>query len=140
MKIFTHNFVLIRTLIRSRKMLRIVMLRVIFLLVFLLATSASFADESVCSKLAEVTTAPENNYRPALEATVIGKGRLNFYTAPSALCPMKNVFVINGNVLTVYKSHNGWANVMFIAKSGEDFMGWVSENRIKITGQYGQNP
>lgn len=52
---------------------------------------------------------------------------------------MKGVFVIKDDVLTVYKTFNGWANVMYIAKNGDDFIGWVLEKGIKEIGQYGQN-
>lgn len=115
------------------------MLRVIFLVLLCSFTTASFGDESDCSKLAARAGGPENNYRPPLEAAVIGKGRLYFYSAPSERCRMK-VFVVPSDVLTVYKSFDGWANVMYIAKNGDDFMGWVLENRIKEIGQYGNNP
>jgi len=116
------------------------MLRAIFLFLLCSFTTASFGGESECAKLAARSGGPENNYRPPQEATVVGKGRLYFYNAPSNECPMKRVFVVPGDVLTVYKSFDGWANVMYIAKNGDDFMGWVLENRIKEIGQYGNNP
>ena len=116
------------------------MLRVIFLVVFCFTTSASYADEAVCLKLADRVDGPEDNYRPPLEASVIGTERLNFYSSPNALCRMKGVFVMKGDVLTVYKSYEGWLNVMFIAQNGGDFLGWVHGNRVKINGQYGKNP
>lgn len=116
------------------------MLRAICFVLFCFFTSASFADETECTKLAARVNGPEDNYRPTLEAVVIGKGRLYFYTAPGERCKMKDVFVVPGNVLTVYKSFDGWANVMYIAKNGDDFMGWELENRIKEIGQYGNNP
>ena len=53
---------------------------------------------------------------------------------------MEGVFVVTGDVLTVYKSIGGWANVMYIARNGDDFMGWVLESRIMEVGQYGHNP
>ena len=116
------------------------MLRAIFFVLLCFFTSASLADEAECTKLAARVDGPEYNYRPPLEAAVIGKGRLYFYSAPSERCKMKGVFVVPGDVLTVYKSFDGWANVMYIAKSGEDFMGWVLEKRINKIGQYGHNP
>lgn len=102
--------------------------------------SACFGGESECTRLDARAGGPEDNYRPPLEAAVIGKGRLNFHSAPSNRCQMKGVFVIGGDVLTVYKSFEGWANVMYIARNGDDFMGWVLEKRIKKIGQYGHNP
>lgn len=115
------------------------MLRVIFLVVFCLVSSASYADETACLKLSEQADGADDNYRPPLEATVIGTGRLKFYTAPNSLCQMKGVFVIKGDVLTVYKSYKGWANVMFIGKE-DDYIGWVPENRLNLGGHYGPKP
>lgn len=102
--------------------------------------SASIGGESECTRLDARAGGPENNYRPPLEAAVIGKSRLYFHSAPSDRCRMKGVFVIGGDVLTVYKSIEGWANVMYIARNGDDYMGWVLEKRIKKIGQYGHNP
>ena len=114
--------------------------RAICLVLLCIFASAIFGGEAECSRLDARAGGPENNYRPPLEAAVIGKGRLYLHSAPSDRCQMKGVFVIEGDVLTVYKSFEGWANVMYIAKNGDDFMGWVLEKRIKGIGQYGHNP
>jgi len=29
---------------------------------------------------------------------------------------------------------------MYVAKDGEDFIGWLPESKVKIVGQYGSNP
>lgn len=112
---------------------------VIYFVLFCIFTFTSFADGVECTKLDARVGGPEDNYRPPLEATVLGKDRLYFYNAPNERCKMKDVFVITGDVLTVYKSFDGWANVMYISKDGNDFMGWVHEKRIKKIGQYGLN-
>ncbi|HEY0842838.1 hypothetical protein [Methylotenera sp.] len=114
--------------------------RVIVLSLLCTATSLGYASESECSKLASRVDNAEENYRPPLEAKVIGNSRLYFHNAPSSKCQVKGVFVIKGDSLTVYKSYDGWVNVMFIGKDGEDFIGWVQESKIKVIGQYGRNP
>jgi len=113
-----------------------------FLLLLLLASlvQTSFAAESVCTKLSKQVDGVDDNYRPPLYGKVIGHKKLNFYTAPDAQCKMKGVFVIKGDSLTVYKPYKDWLNVMYIAKDGEDYMGWVPAKQVKINGQYGKNP
>lgn len=114
--------------------------RVFILSLLCTAISLCYARAYECSKLASTVDNAEKNYRPPLEAKVIGNSRLYFHSAPKSKCKIKGVFVINGDSLTVYKSYGNWANVMFISRDGEDFIGWVQDNRIKIIGQYGRNP
>lgn len=76
---------------------------------------------------------------PSLEAKVTGTGRLHFHSAPNPACVDKKLFVIPGDGLTVYAStENGWAQVMYIAKGGEDYTGWVEEQRLQFAGHYGR--
>jgi hypothetical protein len=116
------------------------MLRVVVCASFFVCVSAVHAEHSECAKLGTLAGGPENGYHPPLEAAVVGKGRLHFFSAPNARCQVKGIIVIPGDVVTVYKSYDGWANVMYIAKDGEDFMGWVKEDRLRRIGQYGANP
>ena len=117
------------------------MFRATFLVFLLCFTSqACFANESICTKLAGEAEASGITYYPSAEAKVIGGGKVAFYSSPSAECKSKGVFVVTGNYLTVYKSYKGWVNVMYVAKDGEDFIGWLPENKVKIVGQYGRNP
>lgn len=117
------------------------MFRATLLFVLLcLAYTAGFANEPICSKVANEAETSSISYYPSAEATVIGKGSVNFYSAPSTECKMGNVYVVKGNFLTLYKSYKGWVNVMYIAKDGKDFIGWVPQNRVKTVGQYGHNP
>ncbi|PPD12294.1 MAG: hypothetical protein CTY26_05745 [Methylophilus sp.] len=90
-----------------------------------------YASESECSKLASKIDNAEENYRPPLEAQVIGNSRLYFHSAPSSKCKVKGIFVIKGDSLTIYKSHDGWVNGMFIGKYREDFIGGVQEKKSR---------
>lgn len=114
--------------------------RVFMLFLVWSVITLGYASEYECAKNASKVDNGEYNYRPPLEAQVIGNGRISFYSAPKSKCLVKGVFVIKGDSLTVYKSYGSWANVMFIRSDGEDFMGWVQESKIKIIGQYGRNP
>ncbi len=116
------------------------MIRALVILVVTLATNAAFAAGPSCASLAADVEGPEANFRPPLEAKVVGKKRLYFYSAPNARCKIKGAFAVPGNTLTVYKQHMRWSNVMFIAKNGNDIVAWVPSDRLKIAGQYGRNP
>lgn len=103
-----------------------------------LATDAC-AGGDTCSLLTTQVEGPENNFRPPAEAVVIGNGELPFFEAPSVNCKIKGAYAIPGSYLTLYKIDKGWANVMFVAKDGQDIIAWVPTNRLKIVGQYGRN-
>ncbi|MFS1291656.1 SH3 domain-containing protein [Pseudomonas piscis] len=91
-----------------------------------------------CAALGEKASREAGDYRPPLGAKVIGTGRLHFHSAPHAACMDKKLFVIPGDGLTVYAAtEDGWAQVMYIAKDGEDYSGWVEEQRLKLGGHYG---
>ena len=116
------------------------MIRALCLVLVSLVATGAFAGDNTCSSLAAKGEGSENNFRPPAEATVVGKGTLFFYKAPSVRCKMKGAFTMPGSYVTVYKLHSRWANVMFIGKDGEDIVAWVQSNRLKIVGQYGRNP
>ena len=116
------------------------MFKVIFFFLLSFFVQASFAAEQACAKLSKQVDSEDDNYRPPLEGKVIGNQKLNLYTAPAAQCKMKGVFVIKDDSLTVYRPYKNWLNVMYIAKDGEDYIGWVSAKQVKINGQYGNNP
>ncbi len=91
-----------------------------------------------CATLSDNASLEAGEYRPPLEARVIGQGRLHFHSAPNAACVNKTLYVIPGDGLTVYaSSEDGWAQVMYIAKGGEDYTGWVDEKRLLLGKHYG---
>lgn len=106
---------------------------------FCCANQVCLADDSSCTKLAVEAEASGISYHPPFEAKVIGNGKIGIYSSPNAECKINGVFVVKGNYLTVYKSYKGWINVMYVAKNGEDFIGWLPESKVKIVGQYGNN-
>lgn len=76
---------------------------------------------------------------PPLGEVVIGKGRLQFYSAPNADCAMSGIFVIPKGTLIAYaQSDSGWSSVMYSnPKTGDIVTGWVRSSRLKITGTMG---
>lgn len=115
------------------------MYKIISFLLFCFCLSAN-AESPMCIKLSANINAVDDNYRPPLYGKVIGNKKLYFYSSPDVQCKMDGVFVIKGDSLTIYKPYKDWLNVMYIAKDGEDYMGWVSAKQVKVNGQYGKNP
>ena len=116
------------------------MLKYILSILLVLTWQLSFAAESHCTKLSKIVDIMGESYHPPLEGKLIGNNKLYFYSSPDLQCKMKGEFVINGDSLTVYKPYKNWLNVMYIATNGEDYMAWIPSKRVKIIGQYGNNP
>ncbi|HSI44526.1 MAG TPA: hypothetical protein VK949_09305 [Methylotenera sp.] len=117
------------------------MFRAIFLFVLLCFCSlACFANQSICTKITSEAETSGILYYPTAEAKVIENGKVSLYSSPNTACKIKGMFVIKGNYLTVYKSYKGWVNVMYVANSGEDVIGWLPESKVKIMAQYGRYP
>ena len=76
---------------------------------------------------------------PPLGNVVTGAGRLQFYSAPNAGCPMPGVFVIPKDFLVAYvRTDNGWSSVMYSnPRTGDIVNGWVRSERLKVTGTMG---
>ena len=116
------------------------MQRLASLLVFALICSSASASESECSSIAAKFDGPENNFRPPLEAVLIGASDVAVFSAPNPRCTIIGKSIRSGSHVTLYKKQGGWFNVMYIANDGTDISGWVQNRRLKIVGQYGNNP
>jgi len=92
-----------------------------------------------CPALAEKISGTVPEFHPSVQGKVIGTGRLHFHEAPDEACANKKIFVIPGDYLTVYSSleDESWLEVNFIAKSGDDFTGWVKADRVELGEPYG---
>lgn len=78
-------------------------------------------------------------FSPPLSEVVVGKGRLQFYSAPNLACAMTGVFVIPKDQLIAYaQSDEGWSSVMYTnPRTGNVITGWVKASRLKETGTVG---
>lgn len=86
-----------------------------------------------CLDLSRAVSTPDNTFQPPLSGRVIGKGRLHFHAAPSTQCREKDVFIIPGDRVTLYRPYHGWYQLLFInGKSGKHFEGWVDANRVRV--------
>jgi hypothetical protein len=92
-----------------------------------------------CSTLAEKISGTVPGFHPAVQGKVIGTGRVHFHEAPDEACANKKIFVIPGDALTIYSmlEDESWLEVNFIAKDGEDYIGWVKADRVEIGEPYG---
>ncbi|WP_246327084.1 hypothetical protein [Burkholderia guangdongensis] len=64
--------------------------------------------------------------------TVIGSGRLQFYSAPSLECKMKGVFILTGESVNAYIKYNGFTSVAYVSsKNNDPVKGWVRSTRLK---------
>jgi len=73
---------------------------------------------------------------------VAGTGRLHLHTAPNDKCVNKKVFVIPGDDLVAFTEageHGEWTSVMYVAKDGDDYSGWVRTERLRFMGAIGGN-
>jgi len=71
---------------------------------------------------------------------VAGTGRLYLHKSPNESCANKNLFVVPGDSLIAYSDYGPkgeWTYVMYMAKNGDDFSGWVLTNRLMFTGAFG---
>ena len=78
---------------------------------------------------------------PPLEAKVIGAGRLYFYSAPDARCPIAGLFVVPRDLLVVYsQTQDGWSSVVYFDGESGDDSGWVRSARLKTLGTIAPKP
>ncbi|WP_424630668.1 hypothetical protein [Bradyrhizobium sp. SYSU BS000235] len=108
------------------------------LLAFAVVMSLSAPALADC-KEPEIGTNSVPMFSPPLGEVVIGKGRLQFYSAPNADCAMSGVFVIPNDHLIAYgQSDSGWSSVMYSnPRTGDIVTGWVKSSRLKVTGTMG---
>lgn len=67
--------------------------------------------------------------------TVIGKGRLQFYSAPDYSCVMRGVFVIKVQTVNAYTEYRKFTSVVYLSgKLDKPIAGWVRTNRLKPNG------
>lgn len=105
-----------------------------------LASRTAWADAKQCKELAAQVNGPEDNFRPPLGATAQPQApskRVYLRSAPLEQCAAGQPFIVHGDHVTVYKPYKGWMQVMYIAKSGDDYSGWVKETELKLEGTMG---
>lgn len=67
--------------------------------------------------------------------TVIGKGRLQFYSAPDLSCKMNGVFIVEADSVDAYADYGKFTSVVYLnSKSKKVVNGWVESDRLKPNG------
>jgi hypothetical protein len=69
------------------------------------------------------------------EQIVVGRGRLQFYSAPSYSCKIMGIFILRGETVVTYTTFGRFTSVAYLnGKSNEPVTGWVESSRLKPTG------
>ena len=67
--------------------------------------------------------------------TVIGRGRLQFYSAPAYSCEMKGIFILPNESVEAYTSYHGFTSIAYLnSKQSKPVLGWVRSNRLTPNG------
>lgn len=69
---------------------------------------------------------------------IVGRGRLQFYSAPDLQCKIDGLFVVPGDILFAQLEYNGFTRVAFIAMKKSDrgdVIAWVPAPRLKKNGK-----
>ena len=98
----------------------------------ILMASISANAEEFCDSLNSMTYKNEVYLAsPRSSFTVIGRGRLFFYSAPDERCIQKNIFIIPGDQVNAYTEYSDFVSVMYIDSHGKDTEGWVKRDRLQ---------
>lgn len=95
------------------------------------ASSATYAKD--CRGLNELALQNEVLV-PGADAgrVVIGKGRLQFYSAPDYSCKMPGVFIIERESVDAYAEYEGFTSVVYLGrKQNGPVGGWVRSDRLR---------
>jgi len=71
---------------------------------------------------------------PGAEAgrVVIGKGRLQFYSAPVYVCKMSGVFIVASQSVDAYAEYGGFTSVVYLGhKQSEPVVGWARSDWLR---------
>jgi len=64
--------------------------------------------------------------------TVVGQGRLQFYSAPSPSCAMNGTFILSGEWISSSVKYKGFTSIAYTnTRSGKVFTGWVKSDRLQ---------
>lgn len=66
---------------------------------------------------------------------VVDTNRVYFYSAPNEECKIKNLFIINGDLINLYAEYKGFSSVVFFKKNGEPVSGWIHSKSILPTSK-----
>jgi len=68
--------------------------------------------------------------------TVIGKGRLQLYSAPNLNCKLAGTFILSGENIDAYVEYKNFTSILYInPQTSKETMGWVISERLKPNGQ-----
>ncbi|ASD83830.1 hypothetical protein [Burkholderia gladioli] len=110
----------------------------ISLLIFMTAyAEICLASASVNCETLNYTASKNGDYIAGEEAgrTVIGRGRLQFYSAPDYSCEVKGIFILPNESVEAYTSYRGFTSVAYLnSRQSKPVLGWVQSSRLAPNG------
>ncbi|MBV8044014.1 hypothetical protein [Pluralibacter sp.] len=89
-------------------------------------SKCSDADNIAAKKQEKI---PSDNSGYVIKST----GRTYFYSAPDESCRIKDLFIVQGDLVNVYADYNGFTSIMYFKKNGNPITGWVHSDTLKPT-------
>lgn len=60
--------------------------------------------------------------------------KVYFFSAPDDNCKIKELFIVNGDLVDAYADYKEFSYVMYFKKNGDVVKGWIHSKSIKPTG------
>lgn len=92
------------------------------------------AQNSKCSDINKIAAKRQEKTPSDNSGYVIkNAGRTYFYSAPDERCKIKELFIVQGDLVNVYADYNGFSSIMYFKKNGVPVTGWVHSDTLKPT-------
>ncbi|MCG0458849.1 hypothetical protein L6R44_22550 [Enterobacter cloacae complex sp. ECC445] len=92
------------------------------------------AQNSKCSDADNIAAKKQEKIPSDNSGYVIkNTGRTYFYSAPDESCRIKDLFIVQGDLVNVYADYNGFSSIMYFKKNGNPITGWVHSDTLKPT-------
>ncbi|WP_322095095.1 hypothetical protein [Paraburkholderia bannensis] len=90
-------------------------------------------ENSYCNNLNDTASQDESVIdSQAADKFVIGKGRLQLYSAPDARCKLDGVFIVESDSVNAYAEYGSFTSIDYVnPRSKRSVKGWVESNRLK---------
>ncbi|EMO5717048.1 hypothetical protein RVW00_002023 [Enterobacter bugandensis] len=92
------------------------------------------APNSKCSGANRIAAAMQKKIPSDNSGYVIhNAGRTYFYSAPDESCKIKDLFLVQGDLVNAYADYNGFSSIMYFTKNGDPVSGWIHSDTLKPT-------
>lgn len=108
------------------------MKNIFFILTIWIISFAAFASNDVnCEALSQKAS----NYYPENKTIVLTRKinevkRSYFYSAPNEECKIKNLFIVNNDIVNIYKEYFGFSYGSYVSTGGKINYGWINSSNL----------